>query len=106
MQCAFVHTRILLLPSIQTMVNLALTLDTPQADIAGFWNEVHMFVLYTCLLGAVMLVGTYLSVMLFNYAAHNQIFRIRCEYLKAVLNKDVEWFDVNQCGEFASRMNE
>lgn len=83
-----------------------MTLHTPAADVPAFWHEVEMFVLYTCLLGIVMFVATYLSIMLFNHAAHNQIFRIRCEYLKAVLNKDIEWFDVNQCGEFASRMNE
>lgn len=88
------------------MVRLAMALNTPNADVNAFWYEVEMFVVYTCALGIFMMAGTYVSVMLFNLAAHNQIFRIRCEYLKSVLSKDMEWFDVNQCGEFASRMNE
>lgn len=83
-----------------------MALNTPNADVPAFWHEVEMFVMYSAGLGIVMFATTYLSVMLFNLAAHNQIFRIRCVYLKSVLNKDMEWFDVNQCGEIASRMNE
>lgn len=71
-----------------------------------FLDEIASFAMYNCILGAIMLIGSYLSIMLFNYAALNQIFRIRSIFLKSVLNQDIGWFDANQSGEFASRMNE
>lgn len=49
----------------------------PDADmgliIEWFLNEVTWFAIYSCILGAVMLVGTYVSIMLFNFAAHSQV---------------------------------
>lgn len=38
-----------------------------------FLEQVLLFVIYSCGLGAVMLVFTYISIMLFNYAAHSQV---------------------------------
>lgn len=71
-----------------------------------FLEEVQMFAIYSTILGLVMFFGTYISIMMFNYAAHSQIFRIRGRFLRSVLNQDIAWYDVNQSGEFASRMNE
>ncbi|XP_037033409.1 ATP-dependent translocase ABCB1-like isoform X2 [Bradysia coprophila] len=71
-----------------------------------FLDQVTWFAIYSCILGVVMLAGTYVSIMLFNFAAHSQIFRIRGNFLRSVLNQDIAWYDVNQSGEFASRMNE
>lgn len=31
------------------------------------------FVIYSCVLGTICFVGTYISIMLFNHAAHNQV---------------------------------
>ncbi len=49
----------------------------PNADmdriIEWFLNEVTWFAIYSCILGAVMLAGTYVSIMLFNFAAHSQV---------------------------------
>lgn len=35
-----------------------------------------------------------------------QIYKIREEYLKAVLNQDFAYFDLNKTGDFASKMAE
>lgn len=41
--------------------------------IDWFLDEVTWFAIYSCILGVVMLVGTYVSIMLFNFAAHSQV---------------------------------
>ena len=38
-----------------------------------FMDDVILFAIYSAILGAIVLVGTYLSVMLFNYSAANQV---------------------------------
>ncbi|KAJ6632996.1 ATP-dependent translocase ABCB1, partial [Pseudolycoriella hygida] len=71
-----------------------------------FLNEIKWFAIYSCILGVIMFVGTYFSIMLFNIAAHSQILRIRGKFFQSILNQDIAWYDLNQSGEFASRMNE
>lgn len=45
------------------------------ADLLVKWflNEIKWFAIYSCILGGVMLIGTYFSIMLFNVAAHSQV---------------------------------
>lgn len=38
-----------------------------------FLDQVTWFAIYSCILGIVMLIGTYVSIMLFNFAAHSQV---------------------------------
>lgn len=45
----------------------------PDDMIDWFLDEVTWFAIYSCILGVVMLVGTYVSIMLFNFAAHSQV---------------------------------
>lgn len=82
----------------------------PDIDLQPFYEwfleQVAFFAIFNSLIGLVMLVSSYVSIMLFNYAAHNQIFSIRSAFLKSALNQDIGWYDLNQSGEFASRMNE
>lgn len=75
-------------------------------DSEWFMEEIASFAIWNSVIGAVMFVFTYLAIMLFNFAAHNQIFAMRGAFLKSVLNQDIGWYDVTQSGEFASRMNE
>lgn len=75
-------------------------------DADWFMEEIASFAIWNSILGVILLVFTYLAIMLFNYAAHNQIYAMRGAFLKSVLNQDIGWFDVTQSGEFASRMNE
>ncbi|XP_037914753.1 ATP-dependent translocase ABCB1 isoform X2 [Hermetia illucens] len=80
--------------------------DTSANSTDIFLDSINEFASNNAILGAVMLICSYISVTFFNYAAHSQIFRIRGLYLKSALNQDISWYDFNQSGEFASRMNE
>uniref|UniRef100_A0A1A9V7P2 ABC-type xenobiotic transporter n=1 Tax=Glossina austeni TaxID=7395 RepID=A0A1A9V7P2_GLOAU len=79
---------------------------TSQADIDALMEGVATYAFKSTLMGVVMLVCSYISVTLFNYAAQDQIFRLRGKFLRSVLHQDMSWFDFNQSGEVASRMNE
>lgn len=46
-------------------------LDDQFTDL--FLDQVTWFAIYSCILGVVMLAGTYVSIMLFNFAAHSQV---------------------------------
>ncbi|RYA67126.1 ABC transporter transmembrane domain-containing protein [Enterobacter cloacae complex sp. 2DZ2F20B] len=35
-----------------------------------------------------------------------QIFKVRSLYLEKVLNQDISWYDLNNTGDFSSRMSE
>lgn len=69
-------------------------------------DAVQNFSLNNTYIGIVMLVCSYISVTCFNYAAHSQIMSVRSKFFKSVLHQDMSWYDVNQSGEVASRMNE
>lgn len=69
-------------------------------------DAVQGFSLNNTYIGIVMLVCSYISVTCFNYAAHSQIMSVRSKFFKSVLHQDMSWYDFNQSGEVASRMNE
>uniref|UniRef100_A0A0K8VT37 ABC-type xenobiotic transporter n=1 Tax=Bactrocera latifrons TaxID=174628 RepID=A0A0K8VT37_BACLA len=69
-------------------------------------DAVQTFALQNSIIGIIMLVCSYISVTSFNYAANAQILRIRGSFLRSVLHQDMAWYDFNQSGEVASRMNE
>lgn len=39
----------------------------------AFLDEIKWFLIYYCIIGVIMFVFTYISVLLFNNAAHNQV---------------------------------
>jgi len=49
-----------------------------------FRNEVKWFAIYSCILGAVMLIGTYLAIVLFNIAAHSQVSGAHRTHIKPI----------------------
>ncbi|XP_064542584.1 ATP-dependent translocase ABCB1-like [Drosophila montana] len=69
-------------------------------------DAVQQFSLNNTYIGIVMLVCSYVSITVFNYAAHSQIMCIRSKFFKSVLHQDMSWYDINPSGEVASRMNE
>lgn len=69
-------------------------------------ESVQQFSLYNTYIGIVMLFCSYISITVFNYAAHSQIMSIRSKFFKSVLHQDMTWYDINPSGEVASRMNE
>ncbi|XP_001975658.3 multidrug resistance protein 1A [Drosophila erecta] len=69
-------------------------------------DKVQQFSLQNTYIGIIMLVCSYLSITCFNYAAHSQILIIRSKFFRSILHQDMKWYDFNQSGEVASRMNE
>ncbi|XP_011185431.1 ATP-dependent translocase ABCB1 [Zeugodacus cucurbitae] len=69
-------------------------------------DAVETFAFQNSMIGIIMLVGSYISIMTFNYAANAQILRIRGKFIRSILHQDMSWYDFNQSGEVASRMNE
>ncbi|CAG9561789.1 unnamed protein product [Danaus chrysippus] len=86
------------------MVNygISLVLNDPQPDI--LLNDVRDFAIYNSIVGAIIVVGSYIATVLMNISAYNQVYKIRQEYLKAALNQDFEYFDTHQTGDFASKV--
>ncbi|KAG8222229.1 hypothetical protein J437_LFUL001427 [Ladona fulva] len=96
-----------------TMVDKAGKLNQENATLAQvtelrqeFLDAINDFAIGNSVLGAIMMVLTYISITTFNYSAQRQIFRIRRLYLQAALRQDISWYDTNQTGDFASRMTE
>ncbi|XP_017479812.1 PREDICTED: multidrug resistance protein 1A [Rhagoletis zephyria] len=79
---------------------------TRSSEAESLLDAVQTFAFQNSMIGVVMLVGSYISIMTFNYAAQAQIVRIRGKFLRSVLHQDMAWYDFNQSGEVASRMNE
>jgi ATP-binding cassette subfamily B (MDR/TAP) protein 1 len=69
-------------------------------------NAVTEFAVGNTIIGAVLLIFTYFGVMIFNYTALKQTFRIRTMYLRSVLHQDISWYDLTKSGEVASRLTE
>lgn len=61
-----------------TFFDMVATLWNPQRQassesIDAFLDEVKWFLIYYCIIGVIMFVFTYISIVLFNYAAHSQV---------------------------------
>lgn len=69
-------------------------------------SNITTFAIYNCSIGLAMLIFSYLTTLLYNFSGLRQIYKIRTLYLEKVLNQDISWYDVNQSGDFASRMTE
>ena len=66
------------------------------------WASAWIFV--TCLnMAAARQVRTVILSLLFTAF---QVFRIRSQFLRSVLNQDISWYDTNTTTDFASRMTE
>lgn len=91
---------------------LATPICTNLVKIKGFlpivdnWNLIIQFLAGTSGIGAAMLLLSYIFVLCLNSTAENQVFRIRGEFLRAVLRQDLGWYDTHQTSDFASRMTE
>ncbi|XP_060519433.1 ATP-dependent translocase ABCB1-like isoform X2 [Cylas formicarius] len=72
----------------------------------NFVQGINNFALNMLYIGAAIIVLGYVSAQCFNYTAIKQVFKLRSLYLKRLLNKDITWYDMNQSGDFASRMGE
>ncbi|XP_068902276.1 multidrug resistance protein 2-like [Tenebrio molitor] len=66
------------------------------------YDGIRVFAIYSCTLGIVTIIATYLAGVFFSYSALRQIFHIRKIILKKTLNMDVSWYDLNKTGDFAT----
>lgn len=71
-----------------------------------FFDGITTFAIHNSLIGLGMFVFSYLSTVLFNFSALRQSYKVRSLFLQKTINQDIGWFDVNQTGDFASRMSE
>lgn len=46
----------------------------------AFWDEIKFFATFNSVVGAIMLIFSYTGIMLFNYAAHNQVGKVQLIY--------------------------
>lgn len=77
-----------------------------EEDKQTFFDNIVKFVFHNCLIGVGMFVFSYTSTVVFNYSALRQAFKVRSLFFEKTMNQDVGWFDINQTGDFASRMSE
>merc|ERR1711892_975761 len=49
---------------------------------------------------------SWVHVTCLNWAAARQVFRVRGEFLRAILRQDIGWYDTNTATDFASKMTE
>ncbi|XP_050514648.1 ATP-dependent translocase ABCB1-like isoform X1 [Diabrotica virgifera virgifera] len=89
-----------------TSIQINLPADQKKIAEDNFFDGIRYFALMNSLIGIGMFVFSYLATVTFNYSAMRQIFKIRSAYLKSILNQDVGWYDINQTGDFASRMSD
>ncbi|XP_044258218.1 ATP-dependent translocase ABCB1 [Tribolium madens] len=71
-----------------------------------FIDGITNFAIYNSLIGVGMLILSYISTECFNYAALKQVFKLRTLFLEKVFNQDISWYDVNNTGDFSSRMSD
>ncbi|KAI4456368.1 atp-binding cassette sub-family b [Holotrichia oblita] len=76
-------------------------------DIENDLMDVVISFVVNCFIvaGSIFLL-TYVSITLFSITCTNQICKIRALFMKHVLNQDVGWYDVNQTGDFTSRITD
>ncbi|XP_061383690.1 ATP-dependent translocase ABCB1-like [Danaus plexippus] len=91
---------------LQSMVDygISVVINNPQPDI--FLSDVRNFAINNSVVGAIVVLLSYIATVLMNISAYNQVYRVRQEYLKAALNQDFEYFDTHQTGDFASKMTD
>ncbi|XP_051171698.1 ATP-dependent translocase ABCB1 [Leptopilina boulardi] len=82
------------------------TTNATENMMNSIMDTVTKFAMGNSIIGLVMLIFTYISVMLFNYTSQKQTFRVRTTYLRSILHQDISWYDVMQSGDVSSRLTE
>ncbi|XP_045536492.1 ATP-dependent translocase ABCB1 [Papilio machaon] len=91
---------------LQAMVNYGQSVVAGVPENEVFLKAITDFVIYNCALGLVAFIISYAATVLMNVAALNQVYNIRCEYLRSALNQDFEYYDTHQTGDFAQKMTD
>ncbi|CAD7089354.1 unnamed protein product [Hermetia illucens] len=80
--------------------------ETTQQNKDHFMEKVIRFLIRDGLVVVSYLIFKYVAIVAFNYAACNQVLRMRRLFFRAMMNWDMEWYDLHESGELASRINE
>lgn len=96
---------ILLANLLQSMVDYGISIIMGNPANDDFLNAMAQFAIYNSILGAFVILLSYIATVLMNISAYNQVYQIRQEYLKAALNQDFEYFDFHQTGDIAAKVN-
>ncbi|XP_059173798.1 ATP-dependent translocase ABCB1-like isoform X1 [Physella acuta] len=72
--------------------------------LEGILDDMQEFAIYYCIIGAGVLIASYLQVALWMTAAERQAHRIRQEFLKNVMRQDIGWFDTHEAAELNTRL--
>jgi len=72
----------------------------------GVFNTLTRFGYSMIVMSLPMWASAWIFVTCLNMAAARQVFRIRSQFLRSVLNQDISWYDTNTATDFASRMTE
>ncbi|XP_031765976.2 ATP-dependent translocase ABCB1-like isoform X2 [Galleria mellonella] len=88
----------------QNMVLYGISLKEGTPDDEAFYKALFYYAIINSLVAVTFVFFTYVATVLMNIAAYNQVYRMRQEYFKAVLNQDFGYFDTHQMGDFAEKM--
>ncbi|XP_059052145.1 ATP-dependent translocase ABCB1-like [Achroia grisella] len=88
----------------QNMVSYGISLNEGKPNDEAFYKALFYYAISNTLVAVTFVFFTYVATVLMNVAAYNQVYRIRQEYFKAVLNQDFAYFDTHQMGDFAEKM--
>ncbi|XP_052753180.1 ATP-dependent translocase ABCB1-like isoform X2 [Galleria mellonella] len=89
----------------QNMVDYGISLKNGSPEDDVFLEGLRFFATRISIVGVVVIILSYVSTVLMNVAAHNQVYKIREEYLKTALNQDFGYVDTHQMGDFAAKMS-
>ncbi|KAM3965300.1 ATP-dependent translocase ABCB1-like [Aphomia sociella] len=88
----------------QNMVNYGISVNKGTPNDDEFLEALFYYAIINTLVAITFVFFTYVATVLMNIAAYNQIYRMRQEYFKAVLNQDFGYYDTHQMGDFAEKM--
>ncbi|CAG9824228.1 unnamed protein product [Phaedon cochleariae] len=83
-------------------IHKAPTEDEKNQLIETLQHHIRMFGVQAAIIVVVIIAMLYLSVVLYSFSAVRQIYKMRISFLEKMFNQDIEWFDKNRTGDFAT----
>ncbi|CAG7833559.1 unnamed protein product [Allacma fusca] len=79
---------------------------SPAIDSEKLLERMAEFSIYTAIVGVIELITGYLFISIFSRLAEIQMFRLRKEYLRALLRQNIGWYDTVQDRNFVAKISE
>ncbi|XP_074659631.1 ATP-dependent translocase ABCB1-like [Tubulanus polymorphus] len=80
------------------------TVNVTSPTTTNTLSQVWMLCIFFCVIGLVVLLLGYLSIMCWVLAAERQTERIRSHFFRAILRQDIAWYDLHASGELNTRL--